>query len=103
MAFILKPSLRSGFKIKAIRGQKNTFFSCEKVDYCFWPVFREKNTISDIAEVKVGFSITLQKILGVSVPILKISKLKPNLCTFKRAKILNSLRVPKRDIDTYVT
>ena len=45
MAFILKPSLRSGFKMKAIRGQKNTFFSGEKVDYCFWPVFREKNTI----------------------------------------------------------
>ena len=38
--------LCSGFKMKAILGQKNTFFSCEKVDYCFEPVFREKNTIS---------------------------------------------------------
>ena len=30
---------------EAFRGQKNTFFSCEKINYCFLPVFREKNTI----------------------------------------------------------
>ena len=30
---------------EAFRGQKNAFFSCEKMNYCFWPVFREKNTI----------------------------------------------------------
>ena len=30
---------------ETIRGQKNTFFSDEKTNYCFWPVFREKNTI----------------------------------------------------------
>ena len=31
---------------ETIRGQKNTFFCDEKTKYCFWPVFREKNTIS---------------------------------------------------------
>ena len=30
---------------ETIRGQKNTFFCDEKTNYCFLPVFREKNTI----------------------------------------------------------
>ena len=50
--FPLKPSLRSGFKAKPFEARKTLFSVMKKNNYCFLPVFREKNTIVIVCTVR---------------------------------------------------